>query len=81
MRIAIERRNPGVVRTGSAKLPISLACFAPGPERTRWLTWLSTLARKFGDVFGEHYAAWASAERAVLSLSISRRRSRWVKRQ
>lgn len=41
---------------------------------------LSTLDRKFGDVFGEHQAALASPERAVLSLSMGRRKSRRVNR-
>ncbi len=41
---------------------------------------LSTLDRKFGDVFGDHQAALASGEHAVLSLSISRRKSRRVNR-
>ena len=41
---------------------------------------LSTLDRKFGDVFGDHQAALASPERGVLSLSMRRRRSRRVNR-
>jgi hypothetical protein len=58
------------------------------PARARWLARgrtrnrasLSTLDRKFGDVLGEHQAAFARGERVVFSFAISRRRSRRVNR-
>ena len=63
---------------------VAIVALANKMARTIWALLahdrLSTLDRKFGDVFGDHQAALASPERAVSSLSMRRRKSRRVNR-